>query len=76
MPTLLSSRRRARIAAKVEIEFEPTFSGSIDRYVERLDADSEFRHLSYSTLCGAVRAAARNLCRYDARNDAILAARR
>ena len=67
----LSIRTRARIVAGVELEFEPWFGGTIDRYSEKLDADPRFRHLATSTIRGAVRAAARSLGRYDAEDDVI-----
>jgi len=69
-----NARRDARIVAKVDIEYEPTFAGSLDRFIERLDEQPEFRHLAFRSLEGAVRAAAKELGRYDVINDAILAA--
>jgi len=70
-----SAKRRARISAMVEISEEPSYFGTIDRYVETLDDDPRFRHLKFRTLVGAVRAAARQLGRYDAKADAISPAR-
>jgi hypothetical protein len=68
----LSTRCKARITAEVLIEGEPSFSGSLDRYSERLDSEG-YAHLKYSTILGAVRAAARKLGRYDAKTDSIKA---
>ncbi len=74
----LNVRSLARIVAKVEIEFEPWFEGTIDRYVERLDGhyeyQAQFRKMSFANLQGAVRAAARELGRYDTDTDTVMRA--
>jgi len=79
-------RRDARFWARHFIEEDGNhFSMPVDRYVEMLDdhrefvidgddisrGDYVFRHLAYSTLVGAVRAAAREMSRYDADSDEV-----
>jgi hypothetical protein len=73
-------RTQARWAARNALEQDPTFSGWIGDICMRLE-DSKgqpqaaaFRALTWSSLVGACRAAARSLGRYDAKTDSVTAA--
>jgi hypothetical protein len=72
-------KTRARWAAGVILDEIPEFSGCIGRICEDLESSSktyeaaDFRKVSWATLVGAARAAARLKGRYDAETDSVTA---
>ena len=70
----LNARKAAKQAARISMQLEPTYQGCVIHFCELLDDDPRYSALTYNTVVGAVRAAARQLGRYDAAADEVTAA--